>query len=182
MSIRPAAANDEAIVAATGRPWAGWLAVLREAGAEALSHTDIARRLYEQHGVPGWWAQNLTVRFEQEIGRRVPGQGCSGDFQASASATRDGDLDAVFASWIAHIGEPAELDGVVLEEPPATSATEKWRYWRARLDDGGRVAVHFSRKGPDKVLVGVSHDTLASAEAVLRWRAFWRARLGDFRP
>lgn len=182
MSIRPAASNDEAIVAATGRPWAEWLAVLREAGAEALSHADIARRLHERHGVPGWWAQNLTVRFEQEIGRRVPGQGCSGDFQASASATRDGDLDAVFAAWIAHIGEPAELDGVVLEEPPAASATEKWRYWRARLADGGRVAVHFSRKGTDKVLIGVSHEKLESAEAVERWRSFWRARLGDFRP
>ncbi len=182
MSIRSAAANDDAIAAATGRPWAAWRTLLDQAGAADLSHTDIARRLHEQHGVAGWWAQNLTVRFEQEIGRRVPGQGCDGAFQASASATRDGDLDAVFAAWIAHIGEPAELDGVVLEEPPATSATEKCRYWRARLDDGGRVAVHFSRKGPDRVLVGVSHDKLASAEAVERWRSFWRARLGDFRP
>lgn len=181
MSIRPAASTDDSVVAATGLPWAEWRARLDAAGAADLSHADIARWLHEGQGVPGWWAQNLTVRFEQEIGRRQPGQSCTGDFQASASVTRAGDLDNVFAAWTAWMGEPAELDGVALEEPPATSATEKWRYWRARLDDGGRVAVHFSRKGPDKVLVGVSHDKLASAESVLRWRDFWRERLGDFR-
>ena len=182
MSIRSAASNEDSIIAATGRSWAEWLALLQHAGAADLPHGEIARRLHEQYGVPCWWSQNLTVRFEQEIGRRVPGQGCDGDFQASASATRDGDLDAVFAAWRQHIGEPIALDDVLLTEPAACSATEKWRYWRARLADGGRVSVHFSRKAPGKILIGVSHDKLTSVEAVERWRAFWRGRLGDFRP
>jgi len=182
MTIRPAVSNDDSIVAATGRPWSEWLQLLHQADARAMSHTEIARWLHERHAVPGWWSQNLTVRFEQEIGRRVPGQGCDGDFQASASATRDGDLDAVFAAWRQHIGEPVALGDVLLTEPAAWSATEKWRYWRARLADSGRVSIHFSRKAPGKILIGVSHEKLTSAEAVERWRAFWRERLGDFRP
>ena len=181
MSIRPAVSNDESILAATGRAWSEWLSLLQQADAGAMSHTDIARWLHERHGVPGWWSQNLTVRFEQEIGRRVPGQGCDGDFQASASATRDGELDAVFSAWRAHMGEPVSLDDVPLADPPSTTATERWRYWRARLTDGGRVTIHFSRKAPGKILIGVGHEKLASGEAVERWRAFWRGRLSEFR-
>ena len=161
MPIRPAVSNDESVLTATGRAWSEWFSILQQSEAGAMSHTDIARLLHDGHGVPGWWSQNLTVRFEQEIGRRVPGQGCDGDFQASASATRDGDLDEVFSAWTAQVGEPAALDDVALVDPPA---------------------VHFSRKGTDKVLIGVSHEKLVSAEAVERWRSFWRARLGDFRP
>lgn len=176
--VRPARHSEEALIAATGRGWADWKSVLEQADAGGLSHAGIARLLSETHGVPGWWAQALAVRFEQESGLRAPGQSCRGDFQASASRTMAGDLDAVFARVCAHLASLDALNGSAMTAPAETSATEKWRYWKARLADGSRATVHLSLKSTGKVGVGVSHEKLDDPEAVARWKAWWKQTLG----
>lgn len=176
--VRPARLSEEALIAATGRGWADWKRELEQADAGELSHAGIARLLAEAHGVPGWWAQNLAVRFEQETGRRAPGQSCRGDFQASASRTMAGDLDEVFTRVCAHMAPLDALDGCSFAAPAETSATEKWRYWKVRLADGSRASVHVSVKSPGKVGVGVSHEKLDDPEAVARWKSWWKQTLG----
>jgi hypothetical protein len=78
-------AGDDAVRAATGRPFEEWVSLLSDVGAETWPHPRIARWLADDQGVDGWWAQNLTVRYEQATGRRQPGQQADGTFSASSS-------------------------------------------------------------------------------------------------
>ncbi len=104
-------AGDDAVRAATGRPFAEWVAILGEAGADTWPHARIARWLADDQGVDGWWAQNLTVRYEQATGRRQPGQQADGTFAASSSRSMPGTdrgaasaFDAVVAAASAELG------------------------------------------------------------------------------
>ena len=68
------------IAAKTGKSWAQWIATLDAAGAPAMNHTQIAALVHEQHGVPGWWAQGVTVGYERIRGRRSKNQVAGGTF------------------------------------------------------------------------------------------------------
>ena len=88
----PAAAQteriaDDLIRARTGRGWAERFALLDAAAATERTHTQIARHLVTEHEVPGWWAQTITVGYEQARGLRAPGQQRDGGFAAAASRT-----------------------------------------------------------------------------------------------
>lgn len=68
------AISDDAVRAKTGRTWKQWLTTLDKWGAKTKSHAEIARHLHETHTLSGWWAQTVTVRYEQERGLRKVGQ------------------------------------------------------------------------------------------------------------
>jgi hypothetical protein len=76
----------ERVVAATGHDHETWFARLDEAGATTMGHPAIARHLVEDHGVDGWWAQHLTVAYEQARGLRAKHQRPDG-FAISKSRT-----------------------------------------------------------------------------------------------
>ncbi len=81
--------GDDAVRAATGRDRAEWFALLDEAGAATWTHQQVATWLVREHGVDGWWAQGVTVGYEQARGIRRPGQRQDGTFEASVSRTVD---------------------------------------------------------------------------------------------
>lgn len=168
--------SDEAVMAATGKDWSQWRIFLDAAGAAEKSHKDIALDLHAA-GVPGWWAQMVTVGYERMIGRRAVGQRCDGAFSASASRTIAGNKDAALARWVEAVGERAEYDGVLAEGEPRVSATDNWRYWKVDLEDGSRVSVTIYDKDAGKACVGVGHEKIGNAEAAARWKLFWKAVL-----
>lgn len=166
------------IARATGVPWETWTARLDELGAPAMSHAEIARRVAEQlEGVVEnheWWAQSVTVAYEQHTGVRRPGQAGDGTFGASASRTVAGTPDEALARWAALMAGRTEVGGVAFQQPPTTAATEKWRYWRVRLADGTRVSATIGDKAGGRATVALTHTGLGSAEDVARWRAAWK--------
>lgn len=168
--------SDKAILKGTGRSWAGWLELLESFDAGSLPHKEIATRL-QAEGASGWWAQMLTVAFEQHIGRRVAGQDCTGSFSVSVSKTLPGSMDEALARWQTLMAGIDELSDIALTRPPETSETEKWRYWRCGLADGSRVNVNIYQKSPDKAALGIQHDKLESEAQVEHWRAFWKERV-----
>lgn len=90
------AVSDDAVREATGRGRAEWFALLDRAGAVTWTHPAIASWLVGRHGVDGWWAQGITVGYEQARGIRQPGQRQDGTFEASVSRTVDlGTADAL---------------------------------------------------------------------------------------
>ena len=62
------------IRANTGRVWDEWFALLDAWGGVERPHPEIARWLNQEHGIPGWWAQGVTVAYEQARGLRAPRQ------------------------------------------------------------------------------------------------------------
>jgi uncharacterized protein YndB with AHSA1/START domain len=66
--------------------WAEWFYLLDRAGGREAKHATMARLLEKEHGLNGWWAQTVTVRYEKEHGLRETGQTSKG-WQAQAQKT-----------------------------------------------------------------------------------------------
>lgn len=79
------AISDSAVLKKTGYGLQHWFAVLDAFDAKAAGHTDRARYLYDEHKVPGWHAQGITVAYERARGHRVANQSCDGSYQVSVS-------------------------------------------------------------------------------------------------
>jgi len=107
MATRPS--STAGIEKGTGRPWEDWLAFLEKIGAAGLSHKEIAERIAATGDASGWWAQSITVAYEQHIGRRVAGQDNDGAFQVATARTFLGNMDAALDAWVALIGDRKEL-------------------------------------------------------------------------
>lgn len=82
------------VLAATGRTPDDWYVVIDAADGRTIGHTAIAAWLVEQ-GVDPWWAQGVTIGYEQSRGLRIPGQRSDGTFAVSASRQVPGEREAV---------------------------------------------------------------------------------------
>lgn len=156
----------------TGRTMEEWAAWLDKVGGRNLSHTDIAARLVAD-GVPGWWAQSVTVAYEQRTGKRVPGQKSDGTFSASVSRTLSGDARDVRARLNEILAKAPDFDGRKPAGPAAMSDTPSALNWRIRLDDGSRVIVSCAPKEGGKTGIAVEHERLADAAAIAPIKAWW---------
>lgn len=165
------------IRAGTGRAWTEWLAWLEAIGARDLPHKEIARRVKAEGGTSGWWAQYVTVAYEQHIGRRVPGQDHLGHFQVSATRTLPGSMDEAIEAWSELAGRQDGFNGVAMADRPRRSATDNWRHWRVQLDDGSRLVASAHEKAPGKAVLAIMHEKLADGAALATWRTFWKAML-----
>jgi hypothetical protein len=166
-------ASDEALVQRTGHEWAHWYRLLDGWGAADRSHRDIARWLNVDKGVDGWWAQELTVRYEMAIGRRVPGQRPDG-FEASASKTIGAPVERVFAAFVED-GQRAKWLTRPVQRRLATP------YKTARFDweeAPQRVVVWFEAKG-GRTTVSLAHQRMPDAETSAAMKVFWRTALRD---
>ena len=172
-----------AVEPGTGADRAEWPPRPDAAGARELDHAAIARLVHTEHGVDEWWAQGVTVAYEQIIGRRQVGQSCEGDFAASASRTLDGDMDRVLGDWTAFM--TAERRAELTLGEPAVTTTEKWRYWRARAEDGSRASINISAKdgsGADaRSTLAVEHKGLEDADQRAAWKTAWTRTLTAFK-
>ncbi|WP_332716009.1 hypothetical protein [Pelagibacterium mangrovi] len=161
----------------TGKSWQGWLDFLDGIGAGDLSHAEIARSIVETGEASGWWAQGITVAYEQHIGRRQPGQRSNGGYEVSVSKTVSGSPEEALGLWSAIADGLHDADGVAFAGEAETSASEKWRYWRRGLADGTRVGATIGEKPGGKATIAVTHEKLADEEAVARWRGYWKSVL-----
>jgi len=77
--------SDKSSIAKTGHDLEHWFAVLDRFGAVEKGHTAAARHLYEDHKVPGWHSQGITVAYERACGVRAVNQRCDGEYEVSVS-------------------------------------------------------------------------------------------------
>jgi hypothetical protein len=149
--------SDEKLQAATGRSRGQWHDLLDEQKAIEWTHTQIATWLRETHDVDGWWAQGVTVGYEQARGMRVPGQQPDGTFSTSASKT-------VELSQADALDLAIEAYGAAAGSAPVTVSREaKHPAARWKLVDGSTVLVTVSPGGAQSRIV-LTHSKLDSAE------------------
>lgn len=166
----------------TQRGWPEWVTLIDGMGGRELPHPDIVPLVQKEiwhldlknHG---WWAQGITIAYEQHIGRRIPGQQGDGTFASSASKTVPGSMDEALAAWVDLVDGRTQFNGLEMTGEPTTSATPKWRYWRCRLDDGSRLNVTVNESVPGKCRVAVEHGQLVSPEAAAEFKAYWKEQL-----
>ncbi len=165
--------TDEAVRAKTGRTWKQWTQVLDAVDAAELPHAEIARHVHEEHGVPGWWAQTVTVGYERIRGLREIGQRRSGSYEANKSKTVPvplADLYAAFATARARRRWLGDAELTVRKATPEKSMRISWR-------DGTSVEVYFYAKGKAKSQVALQHRRLGNREQAERMKRFWSERL-----
>ncbi|MEU0493117.1 hypothetical protein ABZ249_28150 [Nocardiopsis sp. NPDC006139] len=164
--------SSDAVRERTGRGYDEWFAVLDAWGATGRTHKEIAAHLVRERDVAGWWAQSLTVAYEQERGMRAPGQRKDG-YSANASKTVRAPAEEVFAAlsekdvrerWL------ADLDLTVRSDNPPKRVT-------ADLGDGTRVVFYLTARDADRVSVAVEQSRLADPDAATGAKEFWRERL-----
>jgi uncharacterized protein YndB with AHSA1/START domain len=168
---------DEAMIRATGKGHAEWFAILDAWGAIDHNHTEIARWLGANHGIPGWWTQNITVAYERARGRRRPGQMADG---FSVSVTRTITVDPVRAL---EAFTNAELRARWLPDAPLTPRPTRATL-TARFDwaePASRVVVAIVPKDPGKATVAIAHERLADAASADQLKRAWRGWLGELK-
>jgi hypothetical protein len=164
--------GDKAVREKTGKGWDDWFAVLDEAGAAEKTHAEIAILLGEEHGMPGWWAQTVTVEYERARGLREEHERPEG-YQVGASKTIGVPVAEVWRAW-----EDPELRKRWLPhaELSLRTATEP-RTMRFDWGEGGRVVAYFEEDEKAKTRLSVQHELLPDSEAAERWKTFWRVRV-----
>jgi uncharacterized protein YndB with AHSA1/START domain len=161
--------SDSAVRAATGKGWDEWFAILDQAEAHTWQHPQIARYLAEEQGAPDWWAQMVTVGFEQARGLRAPGQKADG-FTASASRTLNAPLEVVFAAWTDEGRRASWLPDAAWTVTKATANKSLRILW---VDGVSRLDVEFRNKAETKSQVALQHSKLPDAEAAAEYKTFW---------
>jgi uncharacterized protein DUF4287 len=171
-AVRPY--SDEVLRANTGRTWDEWFALLDRWGATRRPHPEIAGWLVQEHGVGGWWAQGVTVAYEQARGLRAPGQRRGGLFEATASKTVAVPVDRLYAAFTDPALRDRWLPGASFEVRTANPG----RSVRANWDDGStRLVVSFTARGDAKSQVALVHERIPDAETAADLKAFWRERV-----
>lgn len=169
--------GDDRIAAATGRSRSEWYTLLDEVGARAWDHARIARWLGGEHDVDGWWAQSVTVGYEQTRGMRLPGQSSAGHFEANATKVLHAGPETVWP----HLAEEDLRSDWLDVDWHLVGMTEP-RSLRLQADDGSRVTLLLTpltpgRDGRPKVQLSVQHSRLPDGDVIDETKKFWRAAL-----
>ena len=169
--------TDDKVEAATGRRWDAWFTILDEWGGRDRTHRDTAAFLVEAHGVPGWWAQTVTVSYQRARGLRLKHQQAHG-FTVSASKTVAAPPETLFEAFVDPRRRRRWLPDATLRlrtsQPPRTARFD----WG---DGATRLLVSFDAKGPAKTTVTVSHERLPDPDEAETAKVAWRGRLADLK-
>ena len=166
--------SDEVVRRNTGRELDEWFALLDQWGAADRPHPEIARWLATEHAVPGWWAQGVTVAYEQARGLRAPGQRRDGDFSVSASKTVAVPVERLFEAFVDEDLRRRWLPDASFELRTA----QPGRSLRANWEGGAtRVNVNFVALGETKSQAALAHERLPDAETAEAMKAYWRERV-----
>lgn len=163
--------SDEAVKARTGKDWKQWFSLLDKASAKDKSHKEIAEYL-DSTGVSGWWAQMITVTYEQERGLRQVHQKADG-YSASASRTFVVPISVLYGYWADEKLRKKWLDEKII----VRKATED-KSMRITWPDGTSVEANFYAKGDKKSMVAVQQNKLANAADVVRVKELWHGAFG----
>jgi hypothetical protein len=170
-----AGTSDEAVKKATGKGWSQWLALLDRKKATQMSHREIGQFLREKHMLSQWWAQKVSVGYEQERGMRVMHQQPEG-FEISKSKTLPISPLKAFKAWNDKKARDRWLgENIVIRKgTPGKSMRITW-------PDKTRVDVNFYDKGNDRCQVSVQHTRLANATQAEKMKIYWAAKLDNFK-
>jgi len=188
--VTPRARKGEAgVLKKTGHGYDHWFAVLDAFGAPGKGHTASAAHLYNDHGVPGWHCQMITVEYERARGLRAMNQSCAGDFQVNVSKVIPVSMAEVVealgsarrrAAWLGGVdADLARALDAALRGPDARqvkmhkNGVAGLRYpW-----DTGRVEIYVTPKPNGRTSVVASMTKLTGTEQVEERRAQWKTAL-----
>ncbi len=170
--------SDEAVQAKTGRTWAQWVAALDKEQAWQWTHRDIAKHLGEHYDtVSPWWAQTVTVGYERIRGLRDVGQRRGGQYDANKTRTFAVNIETLYRMFADAKRRRRWLPTGLTKIRTSKVNTSMRVDW----DDGTRVMLYFTDKGPNKSSVSIQHAMLPDKAAVTAAKDAWHVRLDALR-
>jgi hypothetical protein len=171
-------AGEASVVKKTGHGYDHWFAVLDAFGAPAKGHTAAAAHLHDDHGVPGWHSQMITVTYERARGLRVTNQSCAGDFQVSVSKAVPAPVGRVVesltnskpAEWLKDSALARMLGSATASVKGDASARLRFRW------DASVVEIRITAKKGGATVVA-DNTKLSDAAQVEKRRQLWREAL-----
>lgn len=173
----------------TGHGLDHWFAVLDRFGGPGKGHTALARHLYDDHGVPGWHSQGITVAYERARGVRNVNQRCDGEYEVSVSKT----VHATTADVVKALTDPrrrkrwsSEAEAGLAKALDATGGGNRSKGVVVRPDGLGRfrykwsdsvVQMYLVPKPGGKVSIVVTNSKLTDGAMVEARRTLWRTAL-----
>ncbi len=173
--------NTDSITKATNKPWEQWVNEIEAAGGRNMSHTELARKLYDELAGKidshGWWAQGITVAYEQHIGKRIPGQLANGLFELAVSRSVSFSGEIVFVKLEKYLSDCQDFNG---QQPndQRTSKTPKRSNWRCNFKDGSKFTA--TVEGTDNAKIIFSHTAIPSKKELDGWKRYWKYLLEKF--
>ena len=164
--------GDVTVRERTGKGWEEWFRLLDEAGAAERPHVEIARSLVDDQGLSGWWAQSITVEYEQARGLREQHERPDG-YEVGATKAIAASPNEVWRAWEDEALRERWLPGAQVRVRTAT----KPKTMRLDWGEGGRLAVYLD-ESDGKTRLAVQHEKLPDRETAERWKAYWRERVG----
>ena len=165
--------SDEAVKAKTGKNWQQWFRLLDREGGRDLDHKGIVA-IASRHATGPWWAQMVTVCYEQERGKRVAHQKTSG-FEISRTKTITAPAKDVFAAFedkkqrARWLGKDAGY--AIRKATPHKSLRITW------IDGKTSLEVGLYPKGT-KTQVAAQHSKLSDAKQAECMKSYWSEALG----
>lgn len=151
--------------------------------AKTLTHHQIASHLIEElNGIVdniGWWAQSITVAYEQYIGRSVPGQRPDGTFQMSVSKATTLGMTELMDKWSAFAAGDDDIRAMVADEV-RVSGTENRITWRTKAHDGSQIRVTSEPKKDGTASIVAMQMGLATDELNSAAKTTWAAIIQRF--
>jgi hypothetical protein len=169
--------SDERMLDATGKRHEEWFALLDDWGGTTHSHSEIARHVIEELGVPGWWGQSITVSYERARGVRAVGQMKDG-WTINASKTVNVPVEELYDALVEEHLRKEWLPDADLGLRTATRPKSARYDWE---DGSTRVIVSWEAKAEKKSTIHVSHERLPDADTAEAMKTYWRAALVDLK-
>lgn len=182
--------SDEKILEKTGHRLDYWFAQLDRFGAMDKGHTAIARHLYQDHAVPGWHAQGITVAYERARGLRAVNQRLDGAYEVSVSKVMAANIGTVINALTSPAMRRGWAEGVSPDLIAALASAirdKSSKGFVVRADGFGKfrykwndttVQFYLEPKPGGKTSVIVQHAKLPGASSVEQHRAQWKKALG----
>lgn len=174
--------GEARLVERTGHGWMHWFALLDAFDAAAKGHTAAARHVSRDHGVDGWYAQQITVQYERARGLRATNQRMSGEYEVSVSkvlpvpvgkavvALRDPRARKIWAAAL----DP-QLRGAFDAVAKSLKARERGdARLRFKTPGGITVALYLDPKPDGRSLLVAQNMKLRAAGEIDRYRATWK--------
>lgn len=173
----------QAIERATNRTWDEWLRYLEGIGAKNLSHHEIATRVLEELDGKvdnlGWWAQSVTVAYEQYVGHRIPGQRPDGTFQMSVSKATQLGMAELMDRWVDFAATDAEVL-MLIDDEPRVGGTDKRITWRTKAEDGSSIRITSEPKKDGTASIIATQMGLETDELNTEAKSNWSSILQRF--
>lgn len=168
---------------ATHKSWTEWLTFMDSIDAKNLNHHEIATKVLEQLmsklDNPGWWAQSVTVAYEQYIGRRIPGQQPDGTFQTSVSKATKLGMKELMEAWSAFASKDPEVLDLITAEVKI-GGTEKRLTWRTKSHDNVALTIISEPKSNGTSSIVVQHLGSPTLELNNEAKETWSVIIGRF--